>query len=412
VSAMPLLLTLLVVAYVGSLWVSGRNRSFGLPSGVEYVLLGALLGPQLLGLISYEAARAFNPIAYVALGWLALGFGLECGVIGERSVPFRRIALGSLFAAVTAVISGATVFFTARHLGHPNDRDLWIMSSATGLLSCETTRHAVRWVTDRHVAAGPLSELIADLSAADDAIVLIALAVVFAWFDGPRGFFGYPIPLGSGAAITLGLGIGLGLVAAALTRAMSRRVEWWGVLLGASMLCIGATTSVGMSAMSAMFAMGLSLSAASHEGKALREMFARTERTVLLPALLLAGAHLVAPPTLTAGLIVLSAVAGRAAASFISGALLASSRPSTRPATAWVGLGMLSSGTLTMAVGFAVKLRFGGPVGELALFAAFAGTVVGELVGPVALRRALGLCGEITPEPVPATLEPAGSAAP
>ncbi len=409
-SAMPLLLALLVVAYIGSLWVSGRNQSFGLPSGVEYVVLGALLGPQLLGVISEEAARAFNPIAYVALGWLALGSGLQYGVIGERSVPMRRIALGSLFAAATAAISGATVFFVARRLGHPNDRDLWLMSAAIGLLSCETTRHAVRWVTERHVAAGPLSDLIADLSTADDAIVLVALAVVYAWFDESRSFLGYTLPQGAGAALTIGLGVGLGLVAAALTRAMSRRVEWWGVLLGASMLCIGATTSVGMSAMSATFAMGLSLSAASNEGTTLRQMFARTERTVLLPALLLAGAHLVPPLSPTSGIIVLSAVAGRAVTSFISGALLASSQPAARPAAAWLGLGMLSSGTLTMAVGFAVKLRFGGAVGDLALATAFAGTIAGELVGPVALRRALGLCGEIKPEPAPVSIDAAESA--
>lgn len=396
---MPLLLSLLVAAYIGSLWVSGRGRSYGLPSGVEYVVLGTLIGPQWSGLIGSEVLRAFDPIAFVALGWLALGFGLECGVVGERSVPPRRVALGSIFAAATAAITALTVWFVAPLLGFARDEHLWTVSSAIGILSCETTRHAVRWVTDRHLTEGPLSELIADLSAADDAIVLVALAVLFAWFDEPRALFGTELPRGTSAALALGLGVALGLVAAALIRTMSRRVEWWGVLLGAALLCIGVTSSLGMSAMSAMFAMGLSLSAASHEGAALRQMFGRTERAVLLPALILAGGHLVIPRSLPAGLLVCAAVLGRAMASYLSGVLVASVRTYARPAASWLGLGMLSSGTLTMTVGFAVALRFDPVIGELALAAAFAGTVAGELIGPVALRRALLLSGEIREEP-------------
>jgi len=395
VNPMPLLLSLLVAAYIGSLWVSGRGRGYGLPSGVEYVVLGTLLGPQWSGVIGADVLSAFNPIAFVALGWLALGFGLQCGVIGERSVPAHRIALGSVFAAATAAITGFTVLFVGPFLGFARDENLWITSGAIGLLSCETTRHAVRWVSDRHLTEGPLSELITDLSSADDAIVLVALAVLFAWFDEPRAILGTVMPRGTSAALALGLGMALGLVAAALIRTMSHRVDWWGVLLGASLLCIGSTNSLGMSAMSAMFAMGLSLSAASHEGAALREMFARTERAVLLPALILAGGHLVMPRSLQAGALVLSAVLGRAVASYLSGVLLGSMRSYARPGASWLGLGMLSSGTLTMTVGFAVALRFDPAIGDLALAAAFVGTVAGELLGPVALRKALTRCGEI-----------------
>jgi hypothetical protein len=393
---MPLLLSLLVVAYIGSLWVSGRARSYGLPSGLEFVILGVVLGPQMLGLIGSEAVAAFNPIAFVALGWLALGFGLECGATEGRQAPFRRIVLGSLLATVTATTAAATVFFSARFLGFRNNAELWIISGCIGLLCCETTRQAVRWLSERYPVKGPLSELVADVSAADAAPVLIALAVVFAWFDEPRSILGVSMPRGSTATVALGLGIALGLVAAALTRAMSRRVEWWGVLLGASLLCIGATTSMGMGGMSAMFAMGLSLRTVSHQGNALREMFARTERAVLLPALLLAGAHLVRPASLQVSLIILSAVAARGFVSILSGAIVASASRATRPAAGWLGLGMLSSGTLTMAVGFSVALRYPGTIGDTALAAAFAGTLAGELIGPMALRRALSLCGEIT----------------
>ena len=46
-------------------------RGVGLPSGVEYVALGFVLGPHALDLVGGDNLAAFEPVVQVALGWLA-----------------------------------------------------------------------------------------------------------------------------------------------------------------------------------------------------------------------------------------------------------------------------------------------------------------------------------------------------
>jgi hypothetical protein len=59
-----------------------------------------------------------------------------------------------------------------------------------------------------------------------------------------------------------------------------------------------------------------------------------------------------------------------------------------------MGLGLMSSGAVTVCVGITVAERFEGPVGRLVLAASLAAVVAGELLGPPSLRREVKLRGE------------------
>jgi hypothetical protein len=403
---MSLLLALLVVAYIGSLWAAARGRSFGSPSGAEYVVLGCLLGPRALGVVGDEALVSFEPVAHVALGWIALGYGLECGMVGERPARLSRNLLAIAVTGVTACTVAAAVYWVASRLEVWASPTLAVLSVTLGLVSAETTRHALRRISERHVAQGPLAELVAEVAAADDALVLMGLSFLFALAGGPLTVGELRVPEWGAAGATLGVGVVLGGALAWLLSRAPRRVEWWTLLLGGAWIATGAATRVGLSAMAATFTMGLTLSVASREAPTLRAMVLATEGPVLLPALLLAGAHLSLPRHSTETLIVATAIGGRVLSSLVIGTVMAGARKSTRPGTPWMGLGMLSSGTLTMMVAFAVQLREGGSVGRLALLTAAVGTLLGELIGPFALRRALSRNGELADREV-AGAEPA-----
>jgi hypothetical protein len=392
---MSLLLALLVVAYIGSLWAAARGRSFGSPSGAEYVVLGCLLGPRALGVVGDEALASFEPVAHVALGWIALGYGLECGLVGERPAPLRSNLLAIAVTTMTACTVAGCVYWVANRLGFAGSPPLPVLAVTLGLVSAETTRHALRRVSERHEARGPLSELVAEVAAADDALVLVGLSFLFAVATGPLQVGELRVPEAGGAAATLAVGVVLGGALAWLLARAPRHVEWWTLLLGGAWIATGAATRVGLSAMAATFAMGLTLSIASREAPRLRALVLATEGPVLLPALLLAGAHLGLPHGSGEALIVAGAIGGRVVSSLVMGTLMAGARKSTRAGTRWLGLGLLSSGTLTMMVAFSVQLREGGMIGRLALLTAAGGTLLGELFGPFALRRALRRAGEL-----------------
>lgn len=398
-SPMALLLVLLVLAYIGSLWAaSGRRRAFGSPSGIEYVVLGALLGPEALGALSHEAMAAFEPIAIVALGWIGLIFGLECGMVGERRAPAGRMSLGLFFTIVTAGLVASASYQLLGWL-HIDASLRVLLSCAIALVSVETTRHALQWISEEHLLSGSLAGLVLDLEAADDAPVLMALAFLFAAMSGQHQLFGLQLPPLAMAGVTIGAGLLLGGVSAWLIARASSPVERWTILLGSVWLATGMTKSLGLSALASTFTLGATLSAFSAQAGKLREQLGRTEGAVLLPALLLAGANLQRPQGQAEVMLIALALGLRVAVSFVFGFGLARRRSETRGLGLWVGAGMLAPGSLTVIVGFAMTLRCPPEVARPALLLAFLGTLLGELIGPRALKQIIRKVSALPPKP-------------
>ena len=86
----------------------------------------------------------------------------------------------------------------------------------------------------------------------------------------------------------------------------------------------------------------------------------------------------------------------------VSGMIVGYAVPAARPAGAGLGIVLLSSGPITISVGFAFALRFPGTVGDTLLVIAAASNVLGELVSTFALKRLLTHVKEIAlPAPAP-----------
>jgi Kef-type K+ transport system membrane component KefB len=204
------------------------------------------------------------------------------------------------------------------------------------------------------------------------------------------------------------------VMAALLLGRTFRIAEAWGVLLGISMLTIGTASRLGLAGLAAMFVMGVALSALSPRRAEIIEMVAPTERPVMLPALLLAGASIDVREVKWLPWIVAAAVASRLAAKWLVGLGLLAVAPAARPAGPRMGLGLASAGALAMSIGLAFTLRFPGPIGSVVLASAAAVTLVGEIVGPASLRACLRRAGEIPDTalktPTPAAPPPSADA--
>lgn len=397
-NAILILMGLLVLSYLGSFLVTGRSvRGVGLPSGVEYAALGFVLGPHALGLVGADNLASFEPVVQVALGWLAFAVGLDFGYAGDRRVRVASLTLGSLGSILTAAAVAAAAWFTMDRLGVGGSAtDRILIAGGAGAACSETTRHAIRWVVDRHDAKGPLADRINEIAHTDDLFPMIGVAVLFA-LDPTRNV-ALAAPLRDWPAITVGLGLLLGGGAAMLLRSEMPIEDTWGVLFGVSLIAIGTATRLAISTLTVTFFMGMTVSMLTRHGAELRAMVGPTERPVLLPALVLAGARLDFRAMPALPWIAAAAIGGRIVAKVATGWLLAASSPPARKAGAFVGLSLLSSGALAMCIGLAFALRFPGPVGDTVLVIATLSATVGEFVGPLRLRRALILAGEL-PEP-------------
>jgi Kef-type K+ transport system membrane component KefB len=392
---------LLLLAYLGTFLVGTRTiRGFGLSSSVEYVVLGFFLGP-VLGILDQESITTFDPLTHMAVGWLALLVGLDYGHIEGIRVRLRSGAAGSAIALTTFGLIFGLLWFALPALTPLPDQERSVLAAGVAIACTETTRHAVRWVMERYQASGPLSRLLGEMADVEDMIPILACAWIFAFNPAPDA----PLPPLVSGLVSLGLGVGLGLITAALLGREFRLDESWRLLLGASLLTIGLSVQAKMSPLTTMFAMGATLSISSQHRMEIVAMTAPTERAVLLPALLVAGARLDLTTNRVVPLIALLAVLGRLAAKFLCGVSLRALAPEARATQPWMGLSLVSAGGLAMSIGLAFDLRFPGLLGDAVLASAAAATLLGEFIGPPSLRATLLRCGEIsgattTPPPI------------
>jgi Kef-type K+ transport system membrane component KefB len=403
VNTVALLMGLLVLSYLGSFLVSRRSvGGVGLPSGIEYVTLGFALGPHALDLIAARDIDAFEPVAQVALGWLAFGLGLDFGFANEKRVKLGRIAFGFFGALLTGGAVAVVTWVLVERLGIGGSRtDRILLTGGIAAVCCETTRHSVGWVIGPQKTLGPLADFINDIAHADDLFPLVPVGVLFA-LDPSQGII-LPMPILDWSLVTAGLGLVMGAGAALLMRSEMPVEDTWAALFGVSLLVVGTAARLGLSTLTASFVMGLAVSALSRRGPRLRAMVGPTEHPVLLPALVLAGARVDFRVTSALPWIAAAAVGARLLSKVVVGwALAIGSRPA-RAAGPLVGLSLSSSGALSMCIGLAFALRFPGVVGDSVLAVAVLSAIIGEFVGPARMRRALLSAGELDERPPAAT---------
>ncbi|MGC4091571.1 MAG: potassium transporter Kef [Polyangiaceae bacterium] len=407
-SASELLIGLLVLAYLGSILVGGRTiRGFGLPSGAEYLLLGFAIGPHALGVVPSGLIDSFTPILIVGSSWLALVAGIGYLQVGERRVHLGRAFAGVLMAALVGAGVTAAVYF-GLGLFFPSlaELDRLLLAGSAGSVSCATTRHAVRWVVERHGAKGATADALADYARASVLVPALGLTVLFALAP-DEGSSSLTLP--SRIAATLIVGVVLGLVATLLLGREFRRDESWGILLGTSLLGMGIAARLGLSALSTTFFLGLTVALVSPHRSDVKTMVAPTEKPVMLPVALLAGAS-VNPQAPYLMALVTTGLLARLLLELVRGTLHGWFVARTRPAGALLGLGMVSTGAFSLASAVALELRLPPELGNSVLGYTVTSLLTGELLGPLLLRHTLLRVGDIIPgmqqTPPPPSVDP------
>jgi hypothetical protein len=242
------------------------------------------------------------------------------------------------------------------------------------------------------------------MAARDDVVPLLlsALPFAFAMPEAPA-----PIGLVGWYVAPVVLGLLLGSACAALLSFEKRASRGFGVLLGAALLTSGLAWRTGISPLAAMLALGMTVAFLSRHRGELQEVLARTEHSVLLPTLLLAGARARLDLDSKLWLVVLAACGGRALLRLVAAPLIARAAQARAAPGLALGLGLLPTGALTMTVGLAFALRFDDRSGAVVLCAAAVQTVLGEIFGPAALRSALERAGELAQAVEPESAAPA-----
>jgi Kef-type K+ transport system membrane component KefB len=365
-----------------------------LPEVSGYLLIGAVIGPAGLDLVSHQDREALQFLSEVALGLILFSIGLVFDVEAVRRI-------GRKAAAVTAAESCgafAAVFLVCTWLGIPVTASLLM-----GTIAMETAPATTLMVLREYDARGPLTDILTALLAFNNMLVLvtfgvITMAVSLATNTEARTLaqvYASLYGLVWGVVGSIALGAILGVVLQAWSRRASESGEVMILGIGMVLVAVGGARMLQLSPLFATLAMGATMVNGSRRSDAFREALGKADPPLYAAFFVLAGAELQPAVLWTLGEVGVAYVLARVAGKTI-GAWVAARRVGLPPTIRrYLGLCVLSSSSL--AIGLTIQVRNQFP--ELAATVTgivLAGVLVFEVVGPLATRSALVRAGEAT----------------
>lgn len=407
----PLLstLVLILVALLGARFsFSTRRVPAGyrliLRTGMHFLFIGFLLGPEVAAFITSQAVDQLSPLLGLTLGWIGLMFGLQLDRTTLNQFPrsFPLFALGQ--ALVTLAVCTGAGFLAAGFLGLSGPTTTIVVLGAAAT-ACISTPAGVAMVSGNFLARGKVRELLFFSAALDGIVGILALHLTYVGLHGTPLFAGQgDEPIWFWAVAGLGLGIVCGIIFLWLTRFRPGREELVLYLLGISALASGAALQLQLSPLFVGAVAGAIITNLNPQWQRVFTLMQQWEKPIYVILLLLSGAALrfptwwVGPLALGYALVrTVGKVAGSAAI------LRLLSLPFDTPKR--TGLGLIPQGgiSIAMALSLLLTLNSTAPVlggvdaGALLFSTVVLGVVLSEVVGPVLTVSVLRRAGEITP---------------
>lgn len=369
------------------------------PEVTGYLLVGVLIGPAAIDLISHESITTLGFLSDVALGLILFNIGS----IFEAS-NFRQVGPG----VVRVTLWEATLAFALVCLVLLLSGMSWPLALLLGVVAMETAPATTLMVVNEYDAQGPMTDRLLALVALNNMYVLVMFGVVTAgltFVDSPgQGwlFSGYRAVHGL-LWTTLG-SIALGALLGLLMDFWAARAKESGeamiLSIGVVLIAVGASRSFGLSPLISTLALGATVANASVQGNHLLRALGRVDPPLYAAFFVLAGAELVPSSVLGLGLIGVSYTVARAVGK-IAGARIGL-RGQDIPPMVRRQLGYCLVSSSSLAVGLTIQIRTAFPEYAATVTGiVLAAVVIFEIIGPLLTRRALVKTGEAKTIPEP-----------
>ena len=384
------LLTIVGGAYLLTHFVVERLQSRLLfRSGLEYVLLGIVLGPTVVPQVHpFANLTGLGPVFAFTAGWVGLLYGLE---LKAREFGGRATRLALTDAVVTGglVTGAALLFFRYGNVVTPMSwSEAGLSAGALGCAAAAGSSSAVDLLSQRYADAEThLLPMLRRTAKLGDAVAIIAFGVLFAVYH-PQG--GAGAGAGDWMWWTVGLGVALGGLFFFFIGRDEGENNVFLAMVGILMFASGAAFFLKISALTVNLVLGAFL-AQGALGPRIGAQLQRTEQPVSLMLLLFAGALWVPVDLLAAFILTLVLVGmrllGKVLAVFIA--------TGGTPLRSDMFRGMLAQGDAAMAMAISLQLFYDGSAVDLTYTAIVASVVIHEFVAAWLLRGLLVDAGEL-----------------
>jgi len=391
------LIALAAVAYILAHFVVERLQArFLVTTGVEYVILGLLVGPMMPGgsALSVEGLHNLRPVMSLVIGGVGLLFGLQANfrTLVNRTDDASHLALAEFIAVGVSVGLGSYLLLQTGFLGAIAPAEAaaaaWVLAASATVSSASPMTLLRR----RFAAKGPLTDLLLGTMRAAELLSIVAFGIVFCVYhaqDPAHGNWTYANWL----LVTVGLGVGLGvLFRLFIGDGVDDKDHIFLAVLGIIVFASGAAYFLKLSPLLVNLVLGTTLANVARCSDLILQAMERQHRTVTLMLLVLAGA-LWQPIPVVGLVVVLAYLLLRFAAKLLGGWASASSSSNRLPHD--IGRGLLGQGDVAVAMAISYRIVFDGPVVDIVFTTVLVSVVLSELTSARQLKALLIDGGDI-----------------
>jgi Kef-type K+ transport system membrane component KefB len=368
-------------------------------TGMEFFLLGIVLGPGALDLITDDVLSDLEPIIYLTLGWIGLMFGVELSwehlnkisssvyrFLAVEAIAFVVVFSGLAYPLVGWAWPGLTVF------------EQGVTATLFGITASVSSPTVIAVVTQRLPSRGELTNTMRVAGALSALFPLLVFGLLFMVlhprFMGVEGF-------GHGALWWLfmnAVGLALGLLMVLFTWERTTDNEMLLLILGTVFLIGGVCYLLELSSLyTAMIIGGIVGNFSRKYDQVFRELH-RIEKTLFFGFLVVVGAMVDFGRPLIIFAVTGAYVALRFAMKYaVTGSAVVANCPNLRRYGRRSGLALSAQGVMAMAIALDCTLASRGHALSTALTVIALAVFVNDLAGFGVVRRLIVASGEVVP---------------
>ena len=363
------------------------------PAVTAYLLLGIIIGPHLLNLVSPGIINTSGLISNIVLSIIAFGLGQNFSREHFKKIGKSVLTISILEAAGAWLLVTVALFFILK-------QQLYL-ALLFGSIGAATAPAATVMVIREYKARGTFTNTLLGVVAIDDAWCLIIFSVSLAIARALSLHLGANILLVKVFLHTFGQIIGafllggiIGILLNWLGRFVKTRADFLIITLGSILVTAGLSILLDFSVLLANMALGTVLINLKKHNYGFFEILHTVDTPLFLFFFVLAGANLEIPLLPKIGVIAITyfffVIIGKVAGASL-GARLSKTIPSVKK---YIGLGLIPQAGVALGVALIAKASFP-EVGNFIFTTVVTATIIFELVGPFATRFALRKAGEI-----------------
>lgn len=383
-------LTYIAIMLGTALFAGKIVKQLKLPNVTGYLVIGLLIGPNCLKILTDELIASMSLITEFALGCIAFSIGAEFKISFLKRVGKAPIIIGVL-EGLGAVVVVDTIMLL---LGYDVT-----FSLAMGAIASATAAASTLMIVKQYKSKGPVTNTLLPVVALDDAVALVAFGVSMAAANVISSHGTAPIgklllhplkEIGGG----LLFGFVLGIIMVYLVKLYTGRGNRLAVTIMMICVCVGISDMVGFSSLLACMMLSMVFVNMSKFRDKIYEPLERITPPIYMMFFIVSGASLDIKIMTSVGLVGVIYVVGRVIGKALGAALGAKISNAPKTVRKWLGLTLIPQEgvAIGLATSAAATLpEYGATIRTIVL----CGVVVYELVGPIITKTALKKAGEI-----------------